>query len=302
MLRLTRPLNALIVFAALMVARIILLRYLDIHHIEPTVGWMDYLWMIFAGMLILGAGNVINDMLDYEIDLINKPDRTLIPLYVSLRQAQILYFFLNTVAFLISVYLVVKYYEWSSLLIPVLAMLMLYFYSKYLKKSFFWGNFIIALLCGAITLVGFWVEKTNIRLLSTSFPKDYLQLTYAFWCIGVFCFLLVLNRELIKDCEDVEGDLQQGAKTIPIKLGLAVSNRIIRFYFMLYGLLFLALNGLRLKENMSSNILIAIIIYIIIYIIGLWWTYRKYKGKELYAKLSSLVKIFLILGLLFMLV
>ena len=301
MIKLTRPLNAMLVFAALLVARIIILNYYRPNNVQPVVGIVDYLVMILVGMLILGAGNVINDIIDYKIDLINKPDKALIPNRISLKKAIRFYYVLNGIAILLSLYLVIKYDVIFSFIIPFLAILILYVYSKYLKKSFFVGNLTIAILCGALSLVGFWVERSNLLVLKPEHLPEYNVLMYSFVCIGVFCFLLVLNRELIKDCEDVEGDRSQGARTLPIVLGLKWSNRIIYFYFALYGIVFTLLNVIRIKEIYSINIIICTVIYLAVFIFGIVWVYSKYQDKRLYSALSALVKIYLILGLILML-
>ncbi|HEX5001375.1 MAG TPA: UbiA family prenyltransferase, partial [Bacteroidia bacterium] len=36
---------------------------------------------------------------------------------------------------------------------------------------------------------------------------------------AVFAFLITLSREIIKDCEDVDGDRQNGCDTFPVKFG-----------------------------------------------------------------------------------
>ncbi|MCB0605279.1 MAG: UbiA family prenyltransferase [Saprospiraceae bacterium] len=301
LIKLTRPLNAMLVFAALLVARIIIMNYYRPNSVQPVVNIVDYLVMILIGMLILGAGNVINDIIDYKIDLINKPKKALIPNHISLQKAIRFYYILNGIAVLMSLYLVIKYNVLFSFIIPFLAILILYVYSKYLKKSFFLGNFTIALLCGALSLVGFWVERSNLLILKPTHVPEYNVLIYSFICIGVFCFLLVLNRELIKDCEDVEGDRSQGAHTLPIVLGLKWSNRIIFFYFILYAIVFTILNIIRIKEIYNVNIIICTIIYLMVFVFGIAWVYRKYQGKRLYSALSALVKLYLVLGLIMML-
>lgn len=75
-IKLIRPLNAIIVFATLMVVRYILTASFDMFGLEPTIFIWDYLLMIIIGMWILGSGNVINDIIDQEIDMINKPKKS----------------------------------------------------------------------------------------------------------------------------------------------------------------------------------------------------------------------------------
>ncbi|MCC7148073.1 MAG: UbiA family prenyltransferase [Saprospiraceae bacterium] len=301
-LKLIRPINALIVFATLMVVRLILFQYYNSFKIQPSIDAADYFLMMVTGMLILGAGNVINDIIDVDIDRLNKPRKALIPRRVSIRLAWVVYFSLNILALLFSVYLIQKYQVGWYIFMPFCAILMLYVYSRWLKKKFFIGNLVIALLCGVLGLVGFWVEMDNIHTIKELSDKDYTMILYSAGSIFIFSFLLVLARELIKDCEDMVGDRSAGATTIPIKLGLVRSDRLIMFLWVLYGVVFLALSIARYKLYESTPMMIAIIIYLIIYVLSIRWIMVRFADKNLYSRLSTLVKIFLILGLIFILI
>ncbi len=292
----------MIVFATLMVVRLILFQYYNPFKIQPSIDAADYFLMMVTGMLILGAGNVINDIIDVDIDRLNKPRKALIPRRVSIRLAWVVYFSLNILALIFSVYLILKYQVGWYIFMPFCAILLLYVYSRWLKKKFFIGNLVIALLCGVLGLVGFWVEMDNIHTIKELSDKDYTMILYSAGSIFIFSFLLVLARELIKDCEDMVGDRSAGATTIPIKLGLVRSDRLIMFLWVLYGVVFLALSIARYKLYESTPMMIAIIIYLIIYVLSIRWIMVRFADKNLYSRLSTLVKIFLILGLIFILI
>lgn len=285
-----------------MVVRLILFQYYNPFKIQPSIDAADYFLMMVTGMLILGAGNVINDIIDVDIDRLNKPRKALIPRRVSIRLAWVVYFSLNILALIFSVYLILKYQVGWYIFMPFCAILMLYVYSRWLKKKFFIGNLVIALLCGVLGLVGFWVEMDNIHTIKELSDKDYTMILYSAGSIFIFSFLLVLARELIKDCEDMVGDRSAGATTIPIKLGLVRSDRLIMFLWVLYGVVFLALSIARYKLYESTPMMIAIIIYLIIYVLSIRWIMVRFADKNLYSRLSTLVKIFLILGLIFILI
>ncbi len=285
-----------------MVVRLILFQYYNPFKIQPSIDAADYFLMMVTGMLILGAGNVINDIIDVDIDRLNKPRKALIPRRVSIRLAWVVYFSLNILALIFSVYLILKYQVGWYIFMPFCAILLLYVYSRWLKKKFFIGNLVIALLCGVLGLVGFWVEMDNIHTIKELSDKDYTMILYSAGSIFIFSFLLVLARELIKDCEDMVGDRSAGATTIPIKLGLVRSDRLIMFLWVLYGVVFLALSIARYKLYESTPMMIAIIIYLIIYVLSIRWIMVRFADKNLYSRLSTLVKIFLILGLIFILI
>ena len=97
-------------------------------------------------MIITAAGYLINDIYDEEIDKINKPDKLYIGKSISQKNALNIYIILNITALLLAVYL----FNISIILIYLSAILLLYLYSAYLKKTAFWGNFTVALLSAAV--------------------------------------------------------------------------------------------------------------------------------------------------------
>jgi 4-hydroxybenzoate polyprenyltransferase len=97
---------------------------------------------------------------------------------------------------------------------PVLAFLvcagLLFFYALSYKKMFLAGNVVIAVLT-AIS-VYFSILFDNSALVLT--PVTTVVTGYAF-----FAFMLTLIREIIKDCQDAEGDALYGANTIAVASG-----------------------------------------------------------------------------------
>ncbi|WP_297535157.1 geranylgeranylglycerol-phosphate geranylgeranyltransferase [Thermococcus sp.] len=144
------------------------------------------------------AGNTINDYFDYEIDRINRPERPLPRGAMSRKTAFWYAMALFTIglilASLINVY---------AFLLAVLAYTTMFLYAWKLKPLPFIGNLAVAGLTGATPLYGaIAVGKIGLA--------GYLALC---------AFLVNVAREVIKDIEDVEGDLTKGAKTLPIVVG-----------------------------------------------------------------------------------
>jgi len=151
-----------------------------------------------ATILIGGAGNVINDYFDIEIDRINKPKRPLARGALSPEHAFRYWLALNGIALIISIFLTPLNFLMAVLTIPLL-----YIYSRYFKRMLFIGNLVISLLVSLGFLYG---AASTGRVENVLYPT-------------VFSFLLNLGRELLKDLEDVEGDKAFGAMTIPIRFG-----------------------------------------------------------------------------------
>src|SRR5690554_8055946 len=100
-----------------------------------------------------------------------------------------------------------------------------------LKRTLVIGNVVIALLTGLVpVLVGIYYQdffKTvtldsayPFHLNGYQFFPVYLGIT-----LGVFAFVLNLTREIIKDMQDIKGDLIIKARTIPIVYGVRSEER-----------------------------------------------------------------------------
>ncbi|MDP5062539.1 MAG: UbiA family prenyltransferase, partial [Maribacter sp.] len=94
----------------------------------------------------------------------------------------------------------------------------IWIYSHKLKKIPFLGNFISATLAITPFFIIFVYYK-NIQ------PVIFVH--------ALFLFLLILAREMIKDLENISGDLAQNYRTIPIIYGSRISKLLISFLILL---------------------------------------------------------------------
>ncbi|MDD8019402.1 MAG: geranylgeranylglycerol-phosphate geranylgeranyltransferase, partial [Bacteroidota bacterium] len=150
----------------------------------------QFLQMMFAslgGALIGGGGMVINDIFDIEIDKINKPNRPLPSGAVTKFDAALFYAGL-TVAGLMMSYSA----SWSAFLIAIFAVPTIFFYSYIFKSTPLFGNLIVGFLTGLAFIYG-GAAVGNIK--QAMMP-------------AVFALLINVGREVIKDMEDVEGDMK----------------------------------------------------------------------------------------------
>ena len=147
--------------------------------------------------LICGFGNALNDIYDIEIDRINKPFRPLPSNKISLKNAKIFSWLLVAIGVLISMFNKVCF------VIAIINALALYLYAKKYKRNKIIGNLIVAYLTGSVFIFG-GASVNNIGITLILF----LCAMFATWC-----------REIIKDFEDIEGDLKEGVISLPIKYG-----------------------------------------------------------------------------------
>jgi geranylgeranylglycerol-phosphate geranylgeranyltransferase len=190
-IQLLRPSNFIIAFLSIAVASLL-------------AGGTGAQWTAIAaasasGALIGAAGMVINDILDVDIDRINKPNRPLVTGAVPMDQAKLLYMVLNAVGLAFD-FLLPPHAQYIALF----AVLFIYFYSAVLKRTVLAGNLAVGGMTGlAFIYGGAAVGSIDGALLP-----------------ALFAFLMNAGREIIKDMEDVDGDRQNGAVTLPVKYGM----------------------------------------------------------------------------------
>jgi 4-hydroxybenzoate polyprenyltransferase len=169
--------------------------------------------IVLASAMVIAGGYIINNFYDAEKDLINKPRKSMLDRLVSQRFKLTTYFVLNFMAVIAASYVSFRaVFFFSSYIFGI------WIYSHKLKKIPFLGNFISATLAITPFFVIFVYYK-NLQ------PVIFVH--------AVFLFLLILAREMIKDLENISGDLAQNYKTIPIIYGLRTSKLLITFLILL---------------------------------------------------------------------
>ncbi|ABO36027.1 geranylgeranylglycerol-phosphate geranylgeranyltransferase [Methanococcus maripaludis C5] len=156
--------------------------------------------LIFASIvvfLVCGFGNALNDIYDLKIDRINKPERPIPSKRISLTNARIFSYLLVFTGLCISLFNI------TCFLMAVLNSIVLQQYASTYKKNKIIGNLIVAYLTGSVFIFG-GIAVGNIDVTIMLF----LCALFAMW-----------SREIIKDYEDIEGDIQEKVISIPIKCG-----------------------------------------------------------------------------------
>jgi geranylgeranylglycerol-phosphate geranylgeranyltransferase len=151
-----------------------------------------------ATVLAVAGGNAINDYFDRGIDRINDPDRPIPRGAVSPRGALAF----SGVLFAGAVVLAVQL-PGLAIGIAAVNLLALVTYTKLFKGTPGAGNALVAYLVGSTFLFGG-------AAVGNPAPTVVLALLAA---------LSNLAREIIKDVEDIEGDREEGLRTLPVAVG-----------------------------------------------------------------------------------
>jgi geranylgeranylglycerol-phosphate geranylgeranyltransferase len=170
-----------------------------------------WVWLGLAAIstaLVTAGGNVLNDFRDRDGDRINHPDRPLVTGEVSIRAAEGMTFgfFVAGIAVAIPVALA----EPLVGLILAIAVVSLLAYEFRWKARGFSGNLLVSLLTALVFPYGGAAAGNALPVLP----------------LAAMAFLATLSREVIKDMEDVAGDLDR--RTLPQRLGLPFSSTLAR--------------------------------------------------------------------------
>ncbi len=174
---------------------------------------LNLFMIVVSSALVIASGYIINNFYDAEKDLINRPRKSMLDRLVSQRFKLSTYFVLNFLSVLAASYVSFRAVVFFSAYI-----FGIWLYSHKLKRIPFLGNFFSAILAISPFFAVFVYYKNF----------DTVIFVHA-----IFLFLLILAREMIKDLENMTGDMAQNYETVPILYGAKVSKFLISFLILL---------------------------------------------------------------------
>ncbi len=177
--------------------------------------------LVFASVCIAAAGYIINDYFDVNIDQVNKSSKVIVGVFINRRAAILLHAVLSLVGFVLSAYVGYKLRNYYIPFFNLLAIGVLWFYSTTFKKKLLIGNVLISLLTAWVILV---LTLAEYRFRISPADIVWQRLLKVSFVYAGFAFIISLVREVIKDMEDMEGDMKYGATTMPIVWGVQVSK------------------------------------------------------------------------------
>jgi geranylgeranylglycerol-phosphate geranylgeranyltransferase len=158
-----------------------------------------------ATILISSGGFIVNDILDIEIDRVNRPDRPLAAGKVSVSASWAAYIMTTALGILLA---------WSvnsaTGVLSVITAIALFLYSYTLKKRFLIGHITVAVL-GALLFPFGGLAAGGL------FPTIYSVL---------FTFPAFVAREVLKTVPDYEGDKANGVDNIATRYGPQTALRV----------------------------------------------------------------------------
>lgn len=231
------------------------------------------IFLIISSILFITAGGyIINDYFDIEIDKINKPSKKTIGHFITKKEVLFLYFLMN----LIGLSIIIKV---SILLFFIFSgvIFLLWLYSYRLKKEALIGNIIVAILASIPLII------IHLYYFSAS---NYL-IVYAFFAFGI-----TLIREIVKDIEDIEGDQSENCKTLPIRIGVPKTIRILNSISIVYfiSIFYLFNQILKIDYLLIALFSIAFLVFLVVL--------NGAKRGPNYHLISNILKLIMLLGIL----
>jgi 4-hydroxybenzoate polyprenyltransferase len=249
--------------------------------IGPADNWVMFVkdWRLFLIVLstfcIAAAGYIINDSYDIKIDIINKPKRVIVGKLLTRRIAIFSHTLLNFLGIILGFIV-----SWKVAALNLLVGFNLWLYSNSLKRLPLIGNIAVALLTSlSILIVALYYHK-NIPLVIV---------------FSVFAFFISLVREIIKDMEDIKGDLAFGCKTLPLVYGIRKTKNVL---YILIASFFISL--VLLATEVNQNLVIYFSIFILIPLSFLIYKLMVSDSSKDFRFLSKLCKVIMLLGVISM--
>ncbi|RLI66149.1 MAG: hypothetical protein DRO67_01575 [Candidatus Asgardarchaeum californiense] len=191
-LKLIRPINCLMMALAVFIGEIIVAGL--------NLPLDKSFFAMMTAFFLTGAAMVLNDIVDYNVDLINEPQRPLPSGVVKIPEAKYYYillsilgvasaFFVNILAFMIAI----LYWFLSAL------------YDLKLKKTGLLGNIVVSASVAIPFIYGGLAISMAINVLLLFF--------------FTVAFLANTGREITKGIVDIEGDKVKDYKTVAIRYG-----------------------------------------------------------------------------------
>jgi len=227
--------------------------------------------LVVASSLTIASGYIINNFYDSKKDLINRPNKSQLDRLVRQKTKLQVYFSINFIVFLLAFFV-----SFRAVLFFSVYIFLIWFYSHKLKKIVVVGN----LTASFLAVLPFFAILLYYKNL---YPQIFAHAT--------FLFLLLLIREMIKDLENIKGDIANNYQTISVLYGENISKKIITLLTVstIIPIYFL----IEIFEVGYMDIYFYVSLIILIFFLQMLW---KSNSKLDYLKLHNILKFLVVSG------
>lgn len=227
--------------------------------------------IVLLSALTIASGYIINNFYDKDKDLINRPNKSMLDRLVSQKTKLHVYFSIN-----FSIFLLAFFISFRAVLFFSSYIFLIWFYSHKLKKIVVIGNLFAAFLA-VLPFFAILLYYKNL------YPQIFAHAT--------FLYLLLLIREMIKDLENLKGDIANDYRTITVIYGENLSKKIITLLTLItiIPIYFLV----EIFEVGYMDIYFYVSLIILLFFLQLLW---KSTDKPSYLKLHNILKFLIVAG------
>ncbi len=194
---LLRPLNCVIASFAVLVGALVAVGVGDLGTVALQVSTAA-----LVGFLFTGAGNALNDYFDRDVDRINHPGRPIPSGRVGTANALSFAVLLFIMAGVLGVF--TGLLAFAIVLVNLFVMIS---YEMRFKRKGWSGNIVIGWLVASLFVFGG----------TAAYGGSTVAVQRIAW-LGILAFLATIGREIVKDIQDVAGDM--GRRTLPMIIGV----------------------------------------------------------------------------------
>ena len=224
--------------------------------------------LVFSTVAAIASGYIINNFYDQEKDLINRPQKSILDHMVSQKTKLSLYFVINVLALLFSSFISLR-----AGLFFAGYMFFIWLYSHKIKKQPVLGNLTSALL----SITPFFAILLYF--------KNYNLLIFVF---GFYLFLILAIRELVKDLENIKGDLTLNYKTVPVVYGEKATKLMMSILIALNCLVSVLL-VFYFELRLMHSFFIGATVYLILLLFMIWNAQRQQDYNRIHNFLKFLI-------------
>ncbi len=258
---------------------LIIAQYMTAKYIfDPFQSWktlffdINFLFIVLATALSSSAGYIINNFFDSPKDKLNRPNKFFIENLISKKNQFLIYIILNFLALIIATQI-----SSYSLIFFSIYILGIYFYSNFIKRSFWLSNFFLSILM----IMPFLALSVYFK-----------NFNYIIFCFASYLFFLIFSKDLIKDLGSLKGDIVYSYKTIPAVYDSRITKIIFSFLILI---IFIPVYYLIIEDLGLMSYYFILCIPFFLSVLLLLWLYNK---DEIYLIIHNLLKAWILIGIL----
>lgn len=272
---------------------VILFGFLKMQDIPLALALWQYCLLIISTVCIAAGGYIINDIMDQDVDSINKPKKAIVGNTISENFAYNLYVAFSIIGVGIGFYLSKLIGRPNFVTVFILCAALLYIYSTSFKQIMIVKNIVVAFLLAFSILI---IDLFMVFPATDSTNREQMLPVFSVLIdFSIIAFLINFLREMVKDLEDVNGDYNNGIKTLPVAFGVARTTKLVFVLSFVPTICILYYMYINLFELQFATV------YILGFLIGplLYFSIKIWsaKNKKDYSHLSDVLKLIIFLGI-----